>query len=449
MTSPVAHPEPAPDSMQGFVLVCLTAIAAGVVIGFVGGAFRWSLRWADVLRVELCDWTHRLPGPGWLLPMAAAAVGATLAALVVRWVPLAVGSGIQHVEAVHRGEATPPPLLLLPAKFIGGVLAIGSGLVLGREGPTVHMGAAIGAAAARWVRLADSEIRMLQSAVGGAGLAVAFNAPIGGALFTLEEVTKSFRLRTVLATVFATATAVGCAQLVTGNHPDFRVEPVATPSLGWLPLFVLFGVLTGGLGVLYNRLVLGFVDHVKLLGRVPPLAKAAAIGALIGLVTFLAPLATGGGDTVTQLILGGAGPGVFVVAGLLALRLVAGPVSYAAAVPGGLFAPLLAVGTLWGVLFTGALDAVWPGHHAALAVPMAIVGMAAFFGATVRAPVTGIVLVIEMTATTSAAVPMLAATAAAVLVAELLHSPPIYDSLRERMPAEPAADNDDARRRQP
>ena len=126
-----------------------------------------------------------------------------------------------------------------------------------------------------------------------------------------------------------------------------------------------------------------------------------------------------------------------VVVGLLALRFVAGPLSYAAAVPGGLFAPLLAVGTLWGVLFAGGADVVLPGNQMSLVVPMAIVGMAAFFGATVRAPVTGIVIVVEMTATTSVVVPMLAATAAAVLAAELLQSPPIYDSLRERMPAEP------------
>jgi CIC family chloride channel protein len=425
-----------PDPLNRSVLICVTAIVGGVVIGFVGGAFRWCLERADALRVEFADWAHQLPGPGWLVVVAATAVGATLAALIVRWWPLAAGSGIQHVEAVHRGDAPPPLLPLLPAKFVGGVLAIGSGLVLGREGPTVHMGAAVGAEAARRARLPDSDVRMLQAAVGGAGLAVAFNAPLAGALFTLEEVTKSFRVLTVLATISATATAVGCARLITGDHPDFEVGPLASPSLAWLPLFIVFGLLTGCLGVLYNRLVLGVLDRVKSLPRIPTVAKAALIGALIGLVTFLEPLATGGGDALTQMMLGGHGLTLIAIAGLLALRLVAGPLSYAAAVPGGLFAPLLAVGTLWGVLFVGGFDAVWPGDHTSLAVPMAIVGMTAFFGATVRAPVTAIVLVIEMTATTSVAVPMLAATAAAVLVAELLRAPPIYDSLRARMPAD-------------
>ncbi len=130
--------------------------------------------------------------------------------------------------------------------------------------------------------------------------------------------------------------------------------------------------------------------------------------------------------------------------GYLVIRLVAGPLSYSAAVPGGLFAPLLAIGALWGVLFVGGVNAVWPAGGAALTVPMAIVGMGAFFGATVRAPVTGIVIVIEMTATTSVAVPMMAATAAAVLAAELLRSRPIYDSLGDRMPVEIAAMRDDS-----
>jgi chloride channel protein, CIC family len=427
-------PQPADNSMRGSVHICVTAIIAGVLIGFVGGAFRWCLQRADDLRVDLVDWAHTLPGPGWLVPMAAAATGASLAALIVRWEPLAAGSGIQHVEAVFLGQAKPPLIRLLPAKFVGGVLSIGSGLVLGREGPTVHMGAAIGAEAARRARLPDSEVRMMQTALGGAGLAVAFNAPIGGTLFTLEEVTKSFRVKTVLATLFSAVAAVACSRLVLGNHADFQVEPIAAPALAWLPLFVVFGLLTGCLGAAYNGLVLWFLDHVAAIRRIPSLAKASVIGAVIGLAMFIYPLSVGGGEDLTQRLVGGQHLAASVIFGILAVRFIAGPVSYSAAVPGGLFAPLLAVGALWGLLFAAGFNAMWPGNATQLAVPMALVGMAAFFGATVRAPVTGLVVVAEMTATTEALVPMMAATAAAVLAAYAVGSPPIYDSLRERMP---------------
>ena len=211
------------NSLGGSVRICVTATIAGAVIGFIGGAFRWLLEAADRLRVQFVEWSQHLPGPGWLIPVAAAAFGATLAALVVRWEPLADGSGIQHVEAAYDGQVPPPPIRVLPAKFIGGLLAIGSGLVLGREGPTVHMGAAVGAQAARRAGLPDTEVRMMQTALGGAGLAVAFNAPIGGTMFTLEEVTRSFRVKTVLATVFAAATAVGCARLILGNHAEYQM----------------------------------------------------------------------------------------------------------------------------------------------------------------------------------------------------------------------------------
>ena len=433
MTKPRAGPQKPGDSIRSLVHICITAIVAGVLIGFAGGAFRWCLKAADHLRIDFVDWAHKLPGPGWLVPMAAAAVGATLAALIVRWEPLAAGSGIQHVEAVFRGEVRPPLIRLLPAKFVGGVLSIGSGLVLGREGPTVHMGAAIGAEAARRARLPDAEVRMMQTALGGAGLAVAFNAPIGGTLFTLEEVTKSFQVKTVVATLFAAAAAVGCSRLVLGNHADFQVDPIGAPALAWLPLFVVFGLLTGCLGAVYNGLVLWFLDHVAALRRIPTVAKASVIGAIVGVAMFIYPLAVGGGDLLTQRILGGHHIVLSVVIGYLAVRFIAGPLSYSAAVPGGLFAPLLAVGALWGMLFVGGFNAVWPGNATSLAVPMALVGMAAFFAATVRAPVTGMVLVVEMTATTEVLVPMMAATAAAVLTAYVVGSSPIYDSLRERM----------------
>ncbi len=210
------------------------------------------------------------------------------------------------------------------------------------------------------------------------------------------------------------------------------MEGIAEPELVWLPLFVVFGVLTGGLGALYNRLVLLFLDHVTAAHRVSGVTKAALIGAVIGLVMVIYPRAVGGGELLTQMILGGERLVLSVVVGYLVLRFLAGPLSYSAPVVGGLFAPMLAVGALWGVLFVGVVNLVWPGDIGFLTVPMAVVGMAAFFGASVRAPVTGMVLVLEMTASTAAIIPILAATASAVLTAYLVGSPPIYDSLRER-----------------
>ncbi|MEW5808251.1 MAG: ClC family H(+)/Cl(-) exchange transporter [Actinomycetota bacterium] len=430
---------------RGSLVLAATATLSGIVIGVVGGAFRWCLQHAERLRLEAIEWAQHLPGPGWLIPVAAAASGAWLAALIVRWQPLAAGSGIQHVEAVYHGHARPPLITLVFAKFVGGVLAIGSGLVLGREGPTVHMGAAVGAQAARHARLGDADIRLMQTAVGGAGLAVAFNAPIAGVLFAVEEVSKSFRMQLVLATTLASATAVGCTRLILGNHPDFAVAPLAAPALGWLPLFLIFGVLTGLLGAAYNVTVLWFLDHVATLPRVPATVKAPVIGGLVGLAAVLVPLSVGDGQTITQLLLSGHRLVLGLVIGYLAVRFIAGPLSYSAALPGGLFAPLLAIGALWGVCFVGIVDRMWPHDLTSLAIPMAIVGMAAFFSATVRAPVTGMVIVIEMTATTSVTVPMLAATAVAVIAAQLTGSAPIYDSLRDRMvPERGPADQDGA-----
>ena len=253
----------------------------------------------------------------------------------------------------------------------------------------------------------------------------------------MEEATKSLRMRTVLTTMLAAATAVGCTRLILGDRADFSVASVEIPTVGLLPVVIVFGLLTGCLGALYNRTVLWFLDTIAAWRGVPRPVTAATVGALIGLVMFIDPNMVGDGDEVSQLILGGHSFVLPALIGLLVVRFIAGPLCYAAAAPGGLFAPLLAIGAMWGVLCTSAIAVISPFDVADLAIPMAVVGMGAFFGAVVRAPLTGIVIVIEMTAATWAAVPLLAATAAAVLVAELLKSPPIYDSLRERMSTEP------------
>lgn len=416
----------------GLVVLCVLAAGAGVAIGFVGGAFRWLLDRAERLRLDLLNWTHDAAGPSWLVPVLVVAAGAAIARSLVQLVPLAGGSGIQHVEAVWRKESGPPPLRVVPARFVGGLIAIGSGLVLGREGPTVHMGAALGAAAGIRARVSDEDVRILQVALAGAGLAVAFNAPVGGALFVLEEVARSARLRLVLTTAIACAVAVSCSRLLVGDHPDFVVSPQEPAGLPMIVLFLVFGLFTGVVGVAYNKLVIGALSAADRLDRVPPTARAAVLGALVGLALYVSPFTVGGGDVLTQqLLTGGSGMLVPAVLGYFLIRFVTGPLSYAAGTPGGLFAPLLALGALWGVLGHAAVAGL-PGVGAS-PIPFALVGMAAFFAATVRAPFTGIVLVVEMTAIATVTVPMLAACFAATLAATLLRNPPVYDSLRDRM----------------
>ncbi|MEU8779119.1 ClC family H(+)/Cl(-) exchange transporter [Streptomyces sp. NPDC048606] len=414
----------------------LVAAVAGALVGLVGGAFRWCLERADALRVSLSETAAGWGAAGWLVPIAVTATGAAVACAIALRVPFAAGSGIQHVEAVWRQESDPRSPWLLPAKFLGGLVAIGSGLALGREGPTVHMGSAIGSGAARRAGLGPEDVRLLHTSLGGAGLAVAFTAPLGGLLFVCEEVTRSFRPRLVLVTIIATATAVACAGIVIGDESVLPVPDVPAPPLWLLPVFLVFGASAGVLGAAYSALVVGTLAFCDRLARVPVVVRAAAIGAVVGLLSVFDPLFAGDGDPLSERLVAGDSPAVIVMAGYLLVRFAVGPLSYAAATPGGLFAPLLALGALWGT-FVHAVTLPLPPDQSAGPGAFAVVGMAALFAAVVRAPVTGVVLVVEMTGTTTLLVPLLTACFAATLTADRLESEPVYDSLRRRMRERP------------
>ncbi|GAA3373316.1 ClC family H(+)/Cl(-) exchange transporter [Streptomyces racemochromogenes] len=424
-------PGRAPEGYRAY----LVAVPAGALVGLVGGAFRRCLEGAAELRGRLLEAADGMGGPGRLLiPVALAAAGAAVACAIARRVPHAAGSGIQHVEAVWRQEAGPGPHSpwLVPAKFLGGLIAIGSGLVLGREGPIVHMGASIGSGAGRLTRLDRDDVRQLHTALSGAGLATAFTAPLGGLLFVCEEVTRTVRRRLVLLTLVGTASALACSRFLVGDAPVFPVAPTPVPPVWTLPLFLLFGAVAGLLGAAYAGLVVGTLSVCDRLTRVPPVARAAAIGAVVGLLMAYDPLLAGGGDPLSEALLAGAVPAVAVLAGCFAVRFVAGPLSYAAATPGGLFAPLLALGALWGS-FAHAVTAPLLPPGAAGPGAFAAVGMAALFAGVVRAPFTGVVLVLEMTGATALVLPLLVASFAAVLAADAVESEPVYDRLRRRM----------------
>ena len=416
----------------GLTLLVGLAVLGGVLAGLLGGSFRWVLIRADTWRDSLLGWTDEAPAARWLVPVVLAAVAVALARWLVRLAPDASGSGIQEVEAAARGEVATPSIRVVPVKYVGGVLALGSGLALGREGPTVQMAAALGTPLARWRRLGAHDTRTLSVALAGAGLGVAFNAPMGGALFAFEEVAHAFRTKLVIATLVATGVGVSTATLLVGRGPIFLVErkPDAGP-LWHLAAFAAVAVLLGAAGVAYNRVTIACLDLVARIRSVPPEIPAACIGAAVGLIGVLDPDLIGGGDELSGVLLVSTVP-----LGTLALwfvvRWVLGPISYAAGTPGGLFSPLLLVGAAGGALIAGAVNAVAP---AASLDPtaFALVGMSTFFAAVVRAPVTGVVLIMEMTMTTSLVVPMAIAAAVATWTATMLRGEPIYDTLRARM----------------
>jgi CIC family chloride channel protein len=172
-----------------------------------------------------------------LVSAACAAAIAVAAWLVRRFSTHASGSGIPHVEAVLKQELPPAPLSLVPVKFVGGGLAIGSGLALGREGPSVQMGASVAHLVGKLFQRDWPDCRVLLAAGAGAGLATAFNAPIAGAVFVLEELVRHFETRIAIAALGASATAMSVARLFIGEQPEFSVDPPQVlrfgPAASW------------------------------------------------------------------------------------------------------------------------------------------------------------------------------------------------------------------------
>jgi chloride channel protein, CIC family len=416
---------------DGLFALAVLSLLAGAAAGLIGAVFRLLLDQADRFRDALITWAHGETLAGFLLVIVTCAAATAVAAwLVRRFSPQAEGSGIPHVELVARGELPAAPYRLVPVKFLGGLLAIGSGLALGREGPSVQMGASTAHLMGKLFRRNEDDCKTLLAAGAGAGLATAFNAPIAGAAFVLEELVRRFDTRITIATLGASAGAIAVARVLLGDTPDFHVEPLPYPGFGTVAIHLALGVVAGFLGIVYNRALLATLAAFEQLHRWPVELRAALVGAAVGVTAWLAPGWVGGGDAITQRTLAGR-ESVAILPIIFLFRFGFGAVSYAARTPGGLFAPMLVLGAQSGLLF-GILCNEWFPSAAPDPTVLAVVGMAAFFSAVVRAPLTGIVLIMEMTASFTSLLPMLASCFAAMAVPTLLRDAPIYDSLRER-----------------
>ncbi|MCC6456292.1 MAG: H(+)/Cl(-) exchange transporter ClcA [Caldilineaceae bacterium] len=406
------------------------AVLVGLLAGAMAVAFRAALAVMDAWRLNLIAWAHQFDF-GWIFPLGLGALGMVIAVGLVRiYAPEASGSGIPHLDGVLRRYREMRWRRLLPVKFVGGVVALGSGLALGREGPTVQMGGAVGAAVSEFVHVTARERLTLIAAGAGAGLAAAFNAPLAGFIFVLEELQRDFRRGVFAASLIAAAVADIVARSFSGQLPVFAVPSYPAPPLAALPAFVLLGVVTGLLGVFFNRALIVALD---LFAQVPArrvLWVAAALGGAVGLVGWFAPEAGGSGHALTESVLLGQ-IALGAVPAWFATRFLMTTASYSTGSPGGIFTPLLVLGALIGLGVGQLMHLLLP---TVVTQPgaFAVVGMAAYFAAIVRAPLTGVVLILEMTGNYWQLLPLMTACLCAYMVAEHLRDTPIYERLLER-----------------
>lgn len=419
------------------ISILLLSVIVGLFAGLLGSLFEIGVHWVSETRTDWLKQELNALLPLWL---SAIIVSAGLAFigyyLVSRFAPEAAGSGIPEIEGAMDDIRPVRWWRVLPVKFFGGLGALGSGMVLGREGPTVQMGGNVGRMISDIFRLKDPDGRHSLLACGAAGgLAAAFNAPLAGIMFVVEEMRPHFRynLLSIKAVIISSVIATIVFRSISGQSAVITMPQYIAPDLNTLWLFLVLGLIFGIFGVIFNRLVTWSQDIFLLIHRNDRkryLIMGTVIGGTFGLLLLYLPELTGGG---IQLI-PGATTGEYSINLLLILffaRVVTTLVCFGSGAPGGIFAPMLALGTLFGT-FYGELALyldptlnIDPGMFA-------IAGMGALFAATVRAPITGILLVIEMTNNYHLILPLIITTLGATIMAQLLGGQPIYTQLLHR-----------------
>jgi CIC family chloride channel protein len=416
------------------LLVFAWAAAVGAATGLVGAVFRLLLLGSDRKRLLLFAWIGSHGVVSLVLSVVAtSAMAAAALFLVRRFAPEASGSGVQEIEGALDGLRPMRWQRVIPVKFVGGLLALGGGMVLGREGPTIQLGGNCGQLIAdRW-KLPLAVQRTLVAAGAGAGLSAAFNAPLAGVLFVIEEMRPEFKysFTSVQSVLIACGVADIVVRTLTGQGPALSILTFHSPPLASLWLFPIFGAVFGVLGLVFGRVLVWTLDFFADLKGWPYRATGLLVGAAIGFLAWLYPASIGSGDEMIPSILSTPASALALLL-LFIARFGTTMMSYGCGAPGGIFAPMLALGTLFGM---------WYGHVAYAWFPrlvehpgvFAVAGMGALFTATVRAPITGIALVIELTANYEQILPLLLTCAAATIVAEIIGSQPIYTVLLKRV----------------
>ena len=412
------------------VRLLLEGSLIGIIVGFIISLFRFLLEKSEQLRpmlyqyLTLENWLYIV---GYFLGLACVAF---VLYKLVQIEPMASGSGIPQIKGILLGRMHMNWLRVLVYKFVGGVLAIGSGLSLGREGPSVQLGATIGQGISRMRKSSRLEERFLLTSGAGAGLAAAFNAPLAGVIFCLEELQKNFSPMVLIPAIAAALAATLVGQEFFGNGPVFHITELAMIPLGNYGILICLSIFIGFLGRLFNKSLLRSMNIYEKYITVKWLKKPMIPLLIAGLIGFVLPQILGGGNQLVDLLVENDYP-ISLIFILFLGKFIFTMICFASGVPGGIFLPMLVLGALGGSLFghlaiaMGLLDPMYMAN-------IIVVAMAGYFSAVVKAPVTGSILIMEMTNSFEHMLALIFVSMIAYLVADLLNGKPVYDELLER-----------------
>ncbi|NUP07429.1 MAG: CBS domain-containing protein [Polyangiaceae bacterium] len=415
----------------------LLTLVVGGICGLVAVSFHLSISWCSKALIERA---MALSGWKWVLATIAVPVlGATIVGFVASRLPNTRGSGIPQVKAIYTISTGRQRLRLRDAvaKFFLASLMIGSGSSLGREGPTVQICATVASGVGRIFALSPSNQRRLIPVGAAAGIAAAFNAPIAAVTFVIEELVGALDTTVLSGVVVAAALAAVVEHSVLGEHTVFTVpHEYGLAHSSSLIVFALLGIAAGLSSAGFTRCLLSLRKSFSSDTRIPAAFKP-AMGALVTgclavvvVDVFRTRGVTGGGyDTIGRALGGDLALDVMVV--LFVAKSIATIFGYSSGGVGGIFAPTLFIGSMLGGAF-GHLEVLALGHETSQIGAMALVGMGAFFAGVIRAPITSVLIIFEMTGNYRLVLPLMISNTAAYLVARRLRRDSIYEALLEQ-----------------
>ncbi|MFZ7121074.1 MAG: ClC family H(+)/Cl(-) exchange transporter [Eubacteriaceae bacterium] len=412
---------------QNFKLkLMFEGIIVGVLSGFLIVFYRIMLEKAEgirnwIIKTQFINFHNKII---WFLVLI---IGAYVVGLLLKNEPLISGSGIPQVEGVLLRRFKMNWVSVIIKKFIGGVLSIGAGLSLGREGPSIQLGASIGQGVSRVFKRYKIEEKYLITSGASAGLAAAFNAPLAGVMFSLEEVHRQFSPLILLSAMSASLTADFISKSFFGLKPILNFERVIPLPLNNYRYVIILGIIVGVFGVFYNKVLIKILNFYKKQTWLPMQFRPMVPFLFAGILALLLPQALGGGHSLINLIVNSSFT-IRMLIIILVIKFIFSMISYGSGSPGGIFFPLLVLGALTGAIYGNVLVKIIDINPIYIENFM-ILAMAGYFTAIVRAPITGSILITEMTGSFSHLLALSVISLVAYTVADLLKSEPIYESL--------------------